>query len=282
MLHRNVDALRSRVPKRSSPAVRPLVAAAALTLAACSASPTANSVQADVNAAALRAQGDIDTYAANRLADRPSPPVAVHATPAATPTVVPASPEPDAAAGEAADAARTYFALLEAGNYRRAFRLWADDGRASGLTERRFVAGFERYADYRAEVGVPGRVEPGAGQRHVEVPVRIAGTPADGGRPIVLTGTVTLRRTVVDGADGEAGAWRIAAAALRPDQRRPAAAADGRVRPTCPDEARPGPRGDALGSPGGVPADDAPSTRGERRSDGRSASAVRPACPAAD
>lgn len=207
--------------------VRFLAPAVALALAACAGPPSGNATQADVNAAAAEAQGDIDTYAANTLADRP--PVANVPAPAplkSSPT--PAPVETSAEATAAVDVARTYFALLEARNYGRAYRLWEDDGAATGMSARQFADSFKKFASYRAEVGAPGAIEAGAGQRYTAVPVRVTGLLADGGRPFALAGALTLHRTVVDGATAEQQAWRIRDSSLRP---RPELAARGDAAP---------------------------------------------------
>ncbi len=222
--------------------VRFLAPAVALALAACAGPPSGNAAQADVNAAAAEAQGDIDTYAANTLAD--SPPVANVATPAPVkpgPTPAPAETSTDATA--AGDVARTYFALIEARNYGRAYRLWEDDGAATGMSPRQFADSFTKFGSYRAEVGAPGPVEAGAGQRYVEVPVRVTGMLADRARPFALAGTLMLHRTVVDGATADQRAWRIRESSLRP---RPEQAARGDAPPAeCSGRTRVTERNDA-------------------------------------
>lgn len=193
-----------------------IIPAAMVLLAGCSVERQSNSVtEADINAAAADAQGDIDTYAANTLQPAvPQPP-----TPAATPsqTAVAATPVAPDSAQDAADVVQTYYALLEAKNYGRAWRLWEDGGRASGLTAAQFADSFAKYDDYNAEVGAPGRVDAGAGQRYVEVPVRVSGRLADGGAPFNMAGSLTLHRTAdIDGATPEQRSWRIKDSSIRP------------------------------------------------------------------
>lgn len=207
--------------------MRNFVLAAGLALAACSSPHATNSAAADVNAAAEQAQGDIDTYAANTLA-APKPMATATAAPAPAPTrsgTVAETPfTPDSAQG-AANVVQTYFALIESGKYAQAWRLWGDGGRASGMSEAAFAASFAKYAAYHAEVGAPGDVEAGAGQRYVTVPVRVYGTLGDGRRPFELRGPVTLHRTEVDGATAEQRSWRISDSALKPRPSATAAAA---------------------------------------------------------
>jgi len=136
---------------------------------------------------------------------------------------------PDAAPGESApgesvpgepsavDAVavlRDYYAAIGAQDYARAHALWSDGGRASGQTLEQFAAGFANTASIVAEPGEPGRVEPAAGSRYIEVPVSITATRDDGSVHRYL-GNYTLRRAVVDGASAGQRAWRIATADIR-------------------------------------------------------------------
>lgn len=116
----------------------------------------------------------------------------------------------------AAAVTRRYFDRIAAGKADAAWELWDDDGRASGMSQRAFADGFKRYATYRATVGPPGRMEAGAGQRHVTIPVVIEGTLRDGA-PFAMAGTVTLHRAgVIDGATAAQRQWRISSADLTP------------------------------------------------------------------
>ncbi|MGN6375990.1 MAG: MliC family protein [Sphingomonas sp.] len=205
----------------------------ALLVAGChhATSPGNTARPVDINSAAQEAQGDIDSYASTALhtatgsaaeaaAPRPAP------TRVAAPAQVP-SPAPvaasslaatDASGGKAAAAlVQTYYALIEAGKYRRAWALWGDGGKASGKTPAEFAQGFRPYADYHARIGTPGRVDAGAGQRFVTVPVEVHGHRAPGNRPFALRGSVKLHRTAdIAGARAEQRAWRISSIDLRP------------------------------------------------------------------
>lgn len=193
--------------------VRAFVFSFGLTLAACS-DPHAPDTDTDINAVAAEAQGDIDTYAANALAAQRSLPVPASTVappdPVAEPLIAPAS------AQGAANVVQTYFAMIDAGRYVAAWRLWGDAGHASGMTASAFAASFAEYAAYHAEVGAPGAIEAGAGQRYVTVPVRTYGTLRTGRQPFELHGMFTLHRTEVDGATAEQRMWRISDAALKP------------------------------------------------------------------
>ncbi len=166
-------------------------------------------------------------------------PVAGAPTPSTPATTVPAgegipgvsapppapAPAPAAVATEAgADAAvavlNDYFAAIGNGRYDAAYRLWNGEGQASGMSAQAFAASFARYADYRATIGTPGRIDAGAGQRYIRIPVRVAGRLRDG-TPVSMAGPVTLHRTGdIDGATAEQRSWRISDSGLKP---RPAA-----------------------------------------------------------
>ncbi|MEI9850755.1 MAG: hypothetical protein WDN24_07725 [Sphingomonas sp.] len=110
----------------------------------------------------------------------------------------------------AADVVQHYYALIAEGAFERAWRLWEDGGRASGKTAAEFAADFGKYADYHAEVGAPGEIDAGAGQRYVTVPVRLYGRLKEGGAPFETRATVTLHRAGdVDGATLEQRRWHI-------------------------------------------------------------------------
>src|SRR3546814_4919783 len=97
----------------------------------------------DINAAATEAQGDIDTYAANSLENQPTPAPLPTPSPAANPpapgepgglpddrTPVSEAPFTPESAQGAASVVETYYALLEQGEYRKAWQLWSEGGKA--------------------------------------------------------------------------------------------------------------------------------------------------------
>ena len=129
------------------------------------------------------------------------------------PPVPPAAPsEPTAA--DAAGVLRSYYSAIDAGNFDRAYSLWADRGRASGQSEAQFEAGFDDTSEVSVQTGAPGRIEGAAGSRYIIVPASIRAV-RDDGSVHRYEGNYTLRRAVVDGASAEQRAWRIDSADLR-------------------------------------------------------------------
>lgn len=194
---------------------------AALALGACT-NPNATDNSAEANRA--------EPANAVAAADDASPAPLTRAAPAAPATPVtpaqPASPAPDAAStGEeavpddsaegAAQVVQRYYALLEAGKYGQAYALW--EPRAVGMTRAAFAASFAKYREYHARIGAPGRVDAGAGQRYVTVPVQVYGRLRDGDRPFAMRGSVILHRTAdIDGATAEQRSWRIRETDIKP------------------------------------------------------------------
>jgi len=183
--------------------MRPTLPIALLALAACS--PQA-----------------ADNETANAAQPAPSPvPSSTAAANAAEPAA-PATPDglaneatpPDEAAFAAdsaqgaADVVQHYFALIEEGAYPRAWLLWEEGARPAKSAED-FAASFAKYAEYHAEVGAPGEIDAGAGQRYVTVPIQIYGRMKDG-TPFRKAAKATLHRVGdVDGATAEQKRWHI-------------------------------------------------------------------------
>ncbi len=154
-----------------------------------------------------------------------APPVAPRAQPTATPT-------PEAGRADAAGIVRAYYDRIARGDYAAARAMWDDDGEASGLTPADYAKRFDRFAAFRAEVGDAGRINAGAGQRYVEVPVTVTARMKEGGETVERRGIVTLHRTGdIEGATPAQQRWRIASAEILP---RASAAA-----PAAPDTAPP-------------------------------------------
>jgi hypothetical protein len=193
--------------------MRNLLPIVACGLAACSpeAPPSGNSV----NHSTMAERSDTPVPA-------PEPAPAADASPAPRPvppasdrTPVDEAPFAEDGAQGAANVVQTYHALIEAGKYREAYRLWEPG--AAGMSAQAFAESFARYAEYHAEVGAPGRVDAGAGQRYVTVPVRVYGKLAKGGRSFDMRGEIVLHRTAdIDGATAEQKRWHIRSSDIRP------------------------------------------------------------------
>lgn len=167
------------------------------------------------------------SHEANRTADQATPPAAGPADPGQPGglpndrnlvTEAPIAANSPQGAGQVL---QTYFALLEAGKYSDAYRLWSKGGLAPGMTAADFAAGFDQFREYHAEVGAPGRMEGAAGSAYVDFPVQIYGRLKNGER-FRQTSTVTLRRANdVPGATAEQLQWRIYGLDLQPPAEAP-------------------------------------------------------------
>lgn len=107
-----------------------------------------------------------------------------------------------------------YYAAINRRDYPTAHRYWSSNGAASGQTLAEFTRGFADTASVAVDIGTPGRIDPAAGSRYIEIPVTVtARTRA--GETQRFRGHYVLRRSVVDGATAEQRQWRIASAALK-------------------------------------------------------------------
>jgi len=102
-----------------------------------------------------------------------------------------------------------YFSSIGTRNYETAYNLWRNEGEASGQTYEEFVTGFHETASISWEIGDPGDIDAGAGQRFIEIPVRIvARTTA--GKAQRFEGVYVLHHTAdIDGATPEQRLWHI-------------------------------------------------------------------------
>lgn len=103
---------------------------------------------------------------------------------------------------------REYYAAIRRGDYPLAYRLWNDNGRASGQTYRAFASGFENTATTSVTIGRPSRIEGAAGSQFITLPVEIDAVTRDG-KEQRFSGSYQLQRSLVDGAGAEGRAWRI-------------------------------------------------------------------------
>jgi len=150
--------------------------------------------------------------------DRPAAPAAP-GTPAGLPdegTPVSEAPFAATSAQGAADVVQTYYALVEAGRYADARRLWGAGSEGGGPSDTAFAAGFARYAEYHAQVGAPGAIEGAAGSSYVEVPVSLYGR-LKAGAAFRQAATVTLRRVNdVPGSTPAQRRWHIVRIQAKP------------------------------------------------------------------
>ena len=137
--------------------MRCLVALPLILAAGCSPDKPATGNAVDINTAAVQAQGSVDAYANGQAGDEAAAP-ATEPAPGAIATPAPLMPPepgtpgglpddrtplseapftPDSAQG-AANVVQTYYALLEAGKYGQAYRLWQPG--AAGMSAPDFAA----------------------------------------------------------------------------------------------------------------------------------------------
>lgn len=148
-------------------------------------------------------------------------PPAAPKTATATDPNVPPPPhlDPDAPplAGEetpagAARRALEYCDALATRRFRDAYALWADDGRASGLTLAEFTAQFANARISDCQLSEPTEIQGGAGSLYIEIPAVIRGTTT-AGRPLRLEGPILLRRVNdIPGSTAKQRRWHIARA----------------------------------------------------------------------
>ena len=131
---------------------------------------------------------------------------------------VPPPATDEAGDGPGADAAvqlvRDDYAAINQRQYDRAYQLWSGAGAASGQSPAQFALGFADTRGVSVQIGRPGRIDPGAGQRRIEVPVQLSATRQDGSE-VRYIGSYVLHRTVVDGASAAQRNWRIESASLK-------------------------------------------------------------------
>ncbi len=218
-----------------------LLSFSGLVLAACVPGAPPGNDSVDINAAAIQAQGAVDAYGANAGDDDTvdvAEPDAVSNTAGDTNALAPLDPPapgtpgglpddrtpiseapfaPDSAQG-AANVVQTYYALIGERKYRQAYALRAPAAAGSSAA---FAADFARYGEYHANVGSPGAIDAGAGQRYVTVPVQVYARLKQGGTPVYQLGRVVLHRTGdVDGTTAEQRAWHIRSIELKATPKR--------------------------------------------------------------
>jgi hypothetical protein len=120
----------------------------------------------------------------------------------------------EAGADEAVAVLDAYYAAIRDKDYERAYRYWSGEGSASGKSFADFKAGFADTATVSIRTGTPGRIDPAAGSRYIEIPVEITAITT-AGKTQHFRGKYVLRRSVVNGATEEQRQWRIDSAEIR-------------------------------------------------------------------
>ena len=110
---------------------------------------------------------------------------------------------------------RAYYAAIGAGDYARAYRLWRDDGKASGKSLAEFARGFADTAETMVDPGTPSAPEGAAGSVYVTLPVIVSATTRAGTHQTFKGHYVVRRANSVPGAFSRDRDWRIDSAALK-------------------------------------------------------------------
>ncbi len=174
----------------------------AVSLAACSPSGGDGGNETTVNVDAIDSISDSNSAGANvSPVEAPAPGTANGLDNDMTP-VSEAPFAADSAQG-AADVVQRYYALLEEKKPKEALALWEGEPDAANDVM------LADYSEYHAQIGAPGEIDAGAGQRFVTVPVVVYGRLKATGKPFNRKLTVTLHRTEVDGATADQKRWRI-------------------------------------------------------------------------
>lgn len=143
-------------------------------------------------------------------ASTPDPGLAALATAPPPADATPASPDPVQDLAADTDAAlavlRDYYAAINARDFPRAHALW----RQNPQTPAQFADGFAGTTGVSIEIGTPGPVDAGAGQRFIEIAVRLEASLANG-QLERYAGRYVLHRSVVEGGNPT---WRIERATL--------------------------------------------------------------------
>ena len=127
-----------------------------------------------------------------------------------TPFAAMCNTEPTAA--DAVGVIQQYIADLNARRYQDAYAEWEPG--ANPLSYADFVAGYQRTTSVSVDIGTPGPIDAGAGQRYIEIPVTIHATLDDGTHQI-FEGSFTLHHVAgISGATPEQQQWHIYSASL--------------------------------------------------------------------
>ncbi|WP_019517637.1 hypothetical protein [Sphingomonas sp. Mn802worker] len=126
-----------------------------------------------------------------------------------------AAAAPAATPAEARAVVQHYYAAIDRGDYRTAYRSWSRGGQASGQRYRQFARGFSNTRHTSVVTGTPSDPEGAAGSSYIRVPVTVRATLKNGIAQR-FTGSYTLRRVNdVDGSTTEQRQWHLEDASLR-------------------------------------------------------------------
>ncbi|WP_103727335.1 hypothetical protein [Novosphingobium sp. HII-3] len=131
---------------------------------------------------------------------------------AALPATAQAAPHTSPAA--ARQVVQRYYAAIEGGDFRTAYRLWDRGGQASGKSFAAFRQGFAATAHSKVIAGAPVDGDAGMSQRWIDVPVDVYAVLKNGQRQH-FRGRYRLRRVVEGvGAPPAQQNWHIDSARL--------------------------------------------------------------------
>lgn len=137
-------------------------------------------------------------------------PIALTLALLAAPLPVQGADSPEAARG----VVEIYYAAIDRGNFRGAYALWDDGGKASGKSYARFRQGFAATAHTRVVTGTPRDGDAGMSQRWITVPVDVYATLKNGKRQH-FRGSYTLHRVVEGVSSNPADSrWHLSKARL--------------------------------------------------------------------
>ena len=191
-------------------------------LAACGADPSAyrnenvrNETVPDAPPAPTAMQS-LDKAGTATPSPTPTPSSSPTPTPSSSPTSGASSGDVGARDPEAAVAViRDYYAAIDQQDYRRAYRHWGDEGKASNQSFKGFADGFKHTASTSVEIGKPGLIEGAAGSSFITIPVTVAAVSDRGARQR-FTGSYVLRHVNdVLGSTLAQRRWHIASASLK-------------------------------------------------------------------
>jgi hypothetical protein len=121
---------------------------------------------------------------------------------------------PDTSPAAARRVVEGYYAAIERGDFRAAYRRWDRDGQASGKRFAAFRQGFAATAHSRVVAGTPVDGDAGMSQRWIEVPVEVYAVLKNGQHQH-FRGRYRLHRVVEwVGASADQQNWHIASAKL--------------------------------------------------------------------